>query len=1363
MPRPTGPESASAALRANLAETRREVDVPPRYQALRDPVERYFGVRKAVESVTTEFFHPLRNVEAIVDGLKELCGGMFHYFERDPDRAHYATLLDELFRELYTENPAERVLRSLVGTHLQFVITLLESDYRIGYGDVVEQSVEGLKGIQETHGAVFLSYSGYLRRAVSRLSANGATADGLLGLYEQTVTMAHQVFRHQVDLMTWSRECGAPEVTTKVAIPLDEELRVPEHGVDLRSVLDRPNNDDLLSFVLRRGSDVENAVERVALLVRLSAVRELGYRGLEILRALSSLLRTVCASGSSRDIAHAVDLITDHLTTCESEHKGILYDCLETLGSGIAQRADYKLTAHFVKRVISVGFESPQIRGVSEEWEVWVNPHHLQCLRCWLRIIENDPQRYERLLSALVIHLSFNGLFVSDTDLFQRDVSALLNSDVADAFSLIMQLVQLFPVFFNEVGSEGELREVSTRIDQLVHRRDPLIHFLRKQSHAESNNRLVGFARAVYRYWRTGTSECLAEHLPPAVLAAADEKTDWFTGVHAVTVDLDRAREWTEDSLDEIDLVELQTTLDDRQVGSDVDRERVSLLVQMFRLLKAKYSYEAEQLLPMLERSTLIPQELRERLAAACESPDPLDVVRAGNRVLAELKKVITATEITESFENIYHKRHIAAGIPSMYGTYHEPKFDAMGLMIRLMRFLKPHLESCVADFDSRYITRSALRRAQQIMDQMVEGLRIGGLRVRNLASGLDLLRRGVARQALSAGQYLNLFSLMSEALDDVVDTNYLALHDPGLGRIARQVAKAGAVADGDLDTEINRMSEEFLRSVISSTYAIQELDLFLHRIQDSLRAMTDALGDRGSEVVLSYLPPRLVSFLGRPIQAHEDQLYLGYKGFAIKHLRSLGLPVPEGFVVSTELFGIRDALNWDELRVDTGHRIETAVRQLEQETGLELGNPRRPMLLSVRSGSAFSMPGMMDTILNVGLNQHLLDRLSMESEYAWTAWDCYRRYLQGIAMSCGVDRDLFDEIMVRYKRRHRVALKVQFTAEQMREMALEYRRLGEEHEVPYVDDLLDQLQQAVTLVLDSWDKEPAQVFRRQMGLSDGWGTAVLVQRMVYGNLGPGAGSGVVFTRDPGAPSTGIELFGDFTSCSQGEDVVGGLVHPLPISEAQRHRYSPHLRESLEARFPGVYSRLATIADMLINDHGFEHQEIEFTFESEDPESLFLLQTRPMRLLRRRDAPSFADTESLEQALLGVGIGVGGGAMSGAVAFTAEDIAALRAAEPDVDVILLRPDTVPEDIPLVLAVNGLLTTRGGFTSHAAVTAKRLGKCCVVNCREMVVDENARFARIGHHTLYPGDRLSIDGTRGSVFSGAQRVIVKTVVE
>ncbi len=261
---------------------------------------------------------------------------------------------------------------------------------------------------------------------------------------------------------------------------------------------------------------------------------------MEILRALYYSIDTVCADGSDEDVTRAVDLITGHLIACESSHKTLLYKCLEQLGRGIAKRGGDPLVEHFVERTIATGFEGPEISGVSEEWETHVNPHHLTCLRTWLAIIMSDPFRFEQLLSALVINIHFKGVFVADTDLFQRDISALLNSDIADAFALIMQVVTHVPVFFNEVGSEGQLRDVSTRIDQITHRRDPVIHYLRKQCHAESNNRLVGFAANVYDYWVTGKPEGLEPYLPESVYAALDPEAEWFVGPHAVTAKLAR-------------------------------------------------------------------------------------------------------------------------------------------------------------------------------------------------------------------------------------------------------------------------------------------------------------------------------------------------------------------------------------------------------------------------------------------------------------------------------------------------------------------------------------------------------------------------------------------------------------------------------------------------------------------------------------------------------------------------------------------------------------------------------------------------------------------------------------------------------
>jgi pyruvate,orthophosphate dikinase len=401
-------------------------------------------------------------------------------------------------------------------------------------------------------------------------------------------------------------------------------------------------------------------------------------------------------------------------------------------------------------------------------------------------------------------------------------------------------------------------------------------------------------------------------------------------------------------------------------------------------------------------------------------------------------------------------------------------------------------------------------------------------------------------------------------------------------------------------------------------------------------------------------------------------------------------------------------------------------------------------------------MPGMMDTILDVGLSEQLAERLARNADRAWGVWDSWRRYLQNVAMSCGMDRDLFDGTIDRFKDRYGAAKKIELTAEQMREVALEYRRVASEHGVTYHEDPQDQLMQAVLLVLASWDSESARLYRERLQLSDDWGTGVIVQQMVFGNLGADAGSGVAFTRDPRSSGTGIGLFGDYSRGSQGEDVVAGLVRPYPISERQRLRYSPHLDRSLETEFPAIFGRLGEIASELILEHGFEHQEIEFTFESAAAEDLFLLQIRPMRHLYQPQVAVLARPGEAQRYLLATGIGVSGGAMVGVVALEQKDIRAFRRDHPEMKVVLLRPDTVPEDIDLILAADGLLTSRGGFTSHAAVTAKRLGKCCVVNCGDLEVSEADRMVRLGGRVLRPGDVLTIDGTLGRVYFGEQEV-------
>ncbi len=1345
MPSAQPPPPGSEALAANLAETRREVEVPSDFAPLVATVEELYGVRSAAEKLLTEYFHPLRNRREVAAQLGRLSGTMFHYYERGPDRVRCAALLNDLFAGMYDNGADDGVIRTLVGAHLQLLLALGASEHREAYQPVMESAVSALQGAFPASVCAFLAQSSFMRRVGQRLEPGLDVTDAFAALYTRVLDRAHDLFKHH--LGAGSGAAGLPSAVTG---PLRRLLRLAErHGPNHGELYALPNLDDLLNETLRLGAALPSPLDRIALAVHLAGIAELEHRNVEILNLLSAALREVCEEGGDDEVHLTVDLVCDRMGLTPPPHRHILYTCLEKLGEQVALRRSKALTEHFIDRVIGAGFERPDIRGVSEEWEIWVNPNHLRCLRAWLAIIRSDPVLFERLLSALVINLFVHGVFIHDTDLFQRDVSALLNTNITRGFHLIMQLVHLFPVFFNQLGSEGELREVSTRIDQLSSRADPLVHFLRKQSHAESNNRLVDFARGVYGYWRTGDTDPLTPHLPTTLRSSLTIDSPWFTGVHRAAGHLAEVHGVEEETLSELDLDQLQEWVEAIPDVEPSDRERVVLLVRMFRLLEAKYAYPPEGVLSLIERSNLVEPALHHELAEACTAGDPLRVVRAGNRVLEALKRIITDDGPTAAFENIYHKRHIAAGIPSMYGTYHEPRFDALGLLIRLTRLLKTHLESLVGGFNFRYITRAGIHEAYGIMREMLAGLKVVGLRVDNLSTQVELLKRGLEGKGLSAEQYLNIVDFISEALADVIETSYLALHERNLATVAAQLSR-GRAADAERS---ERVSEEFLRSVIASTYAIQELDLFLNRLRTSLRSMIDALTGRACDTILAYTPDRLLSFVQEPLRPREDQLSLGYKGLAIKRLVALGLRVPPALVVSTELFTLLPALRYPDLREDTRERILAAVARLEQDSGRRLGDPARPLLLSVRSGASFSMPGMMDTILNVGLNRALAEELAVDEEHAWWAWDCYRRYLQNVAMSHGMSRDLFDRTMVSFKERYSVERKVEFSAPQMREMALEYERVARAGGAALRKDPHDQVMQAVFLVLGSWESHAARLYRSQLRLSDDWGTGVIIQQMVFGNLHTSSGSGVVFTRDPRSPSSRIGLYGDFTVCSQGEDVVAGLVHPLPVSEEQRQKYAPHVQSSLELAFPAVYSRLREIAEQLINEHGFEHQEIEFTFESPDAADLNLLQTRPLRFATPSRGAVFAEPAGMQSALVAQGIGVSGGALSGVVALEAGDIARLRTESPGTPVILLRPDTVPEDISLVVAVDGVLTARGGFTSHAAITAKRLGKCCVVGCRALVITEGGPTASLAGRTLTVGDPISLDGASGSVFLGA----------
>ena len=489
----------------------------------------------------------------------------------------------------------------------------------------------------------------------------------------------------------------------------------------------------------------------------------------------------------------------------------------------------------------------------------------------------------------------------------------------------------------------------------------------------------------------------------------------------------------------------------------------------------------------------------------------------------------------------------------------------------------------------------------------------------------------------------------------------------------------------------------------------------------------------------------------------------LGGKGANLAEMTNIGLPVPQGFTITTEActkyYEDGRKIN-DEIMAEIMYYVE----RLELITGKKFGDKENPLLVSVRSGARASMPGMMDTILNLGLNEDVVEVLAAKSGNSRWAWDCYRRFIQmysDVVMEVG--KKYFETLIDQMKEARGVTQDVELTAEDLKELAgqfkAEYRgKIGAE----FPSDPKEQLVGAVKAVFRSWDNPRANVYRRENDIPYSWGTAVNVQSMAFGNMGDDCGTGVAFTRNP---ATGEKkLFGEFLTNAQGEDVVAGVRTPMPISE-------------MADKFPEAFEQFQKVCQIL-EEHYRDMQDMEFTVENG---KLYMLQTRNGKrtapaalkiacdlvdegMIDRKKAVAMIEPRTLDTLLhpqfdadalkaaqpIGKALAASPGAACGKIVFSAEDAKAWAARGEKV--VLVRLETSPEDIEGMMSAQGILTVRGGMTSHAAVVARGMGTCCVSGCTEIKMDEENKQFTLAGKTFHEGDYLSLDGSTGKIYDG-----------
>ncbi len=502
----------------------------------------------------------------------------------------------------------------------------------------------------------------------------------------------------------------------------------------------------------------------------------------------------------------------------------------------------------------------------------------------------------------------------------------------------------------------------------------------------------------------------------------------------------------------------------------------------------------------------------------------------------------------------------------------------------------------------------------------------------------------------------------------------------------------------------------------------------------------------------------------------------LGGKGANLAEMTALGIPVPPGFTISTEVCRLFYEAG-KKLPEDLKGEVEKALARVEGLIGKKFGDPKNPLLVSVRSGARASMPGMMDTILNLGLNDETVMGLAIASGHPRFAWDSYRRFVQMYSdVVMGMNSSLLEVTLEDYKDLKRYKLDSELTETDLKELVTKFKRqILESTGSAFPSDPKEQLWGAISAVFKSWHTPRAITYRKLHDIPEEWGTAVNVQSMVFGNLGDDSATGVAFTRDP---STGEKLFfGEFLVNAQGEDVVAGIRTPQPLTRRQRGNSE---LPSLEELMPDVFKELVSIYQRLEN-HYRDMQDIEFTIENK---KLWMLQTRNgkrttqaalqiaidmvnEKLIKPEEAVMRIDPKGLDQllhprldpnaekVLLAKGLPASPGGVSGQIVFDSDEAA--RWKDDGKKVILVRIETSPEDIHGMVASEGILTTRGGMTSHAAVVARGMGKCCVAGCGEIDVDYTKETLRVRGYALKKGDTITLDGSTGEVFLGEVKTI------
>ena len=1387
----------STALEVNLSDTKIDVIIDPKYQVFLDIFSSYVGILNRMNIFLKELSHPYKNWEFIVSEARHFTLQYYYLYKVHPKGDKALDLFVDIFLESFESDSSLKIKTGAADNLMLFLQVIVKESEGALYGflPVIEKALQKIESYEDKDFYCFVR-SYYQPDKIAKtllicIKDDEAIFKPLNQFLVKFYDSSFDYWLKQEDPMSWIGESiDVNQLDDRVQNILKDvsHKNILKWRKNLETIIQTLDQDprhatqqltDLVSYqdfvsriwevpqkiMMENGDDIAGFHLKLTFLFYIIHIPGLSTIHVQALRDINTTLTHLIGD---EDFKKDINIVNQAFSLLK-EHKGkypeTVLDCIHKIGESVYKTSKNELINHFIDRAVDHGFQFPMVEGTGEDFQIKNNTAHVKNIRVFLDLIGQHPKKSRRLLSALIISLAIGGVFIKDTDLFPRDITKFLNSDIAPVFNLVKQMSRLLPAFFNEIGAEGQLRDISTQLDESCQRKDRLIHFLRKQCHVESSSRIVDFIREVILFWKTGNKKKLRPYVSPFIYGELEASGPFIDGPKIILNSIEsKGISLPKDYL--IYTQEAVNNLIDSVDGvAHLDRSRMKMIFEFYRLLNQKYRIDNLELKKYLSSFNCENLPDTRGLVLALEEKNLENKILSLITYMNELKKIILSDKIYEANEAIYHKRHFAVDIPSMYGSYNEAKFDALGLTLRVENILNVLFEELINSIDLQVITKSTFERIYDILNLFRMALDLDGISSNQLDVQMDFLKFSMGIRTCTFTQYLDIFKGFIRAVADIINDHFNNIHSSNLSQIEARIGKKKVLkkylpngSEKQQSKLDQRVAEIFFRDRIATSLGLQQMDVFLNRILHTLFQQSEKLSQIHLSRLLNYDPKCSVIEVGSSDPIGNNIIFLGNKGLNLIKLKKLGAAVPEGFIITTEVFKCREIINnYKPANINFKKSVANMVANLEKRTGKNFGDPENPLLLSVRSGSSISQPGMLDSFLNVGINEEIAASIAKTSNNPWFAWDCYRRFIQGYGMAFGIKRDAFDHIIYSKKQGYGIEFKRYFSGDQMKTVALAYKQLLLDTGIDLIESPVDQLFLAIDQVFSSWESKRGKDYRRIMGISDDWGTAVTIQSMVFGNLSRQSGSGVVFSHSPRLPGDTIRLWGDFTIGNQGEDVVSGLVKTLPISEVQRELEERDSKISLEESFPDIYLQLIKLMHRLVYGEGWNPQEIEFTFEGETKKNLFILQAREMSLRDRKKIVDFdVSPEILDKAYLGQGIGVSGGAMSGRIVFTLEEIDAFRKKDPDTPLIVLRNDTVPDDILEIDAADGILTAKGGLTSHAAVVAYNLNKTCLVGCENLVCNEHKKECMLNGVKMVTGDYISINGQKGSVYKGAIKV-------